>query len=95
MLKVLNMIPEKRPMVLSIDGLPDATVKIPSLSETEGRTFAFEADPDKTEPMKVFVTLPPGKSAGESGEFRFILEDQPGHERDVVETTFTLPEAKK
>ncbi|MBB4066976.1 cytochrome c oxidase accessory protein CcoG [Gellertiella hungarica] len=95
MLKVLNMIPEKRYLTLSIEGLPDATVKIPTVSETEGREFTFEADPDQTVPLKVFVTVPAGKATGESGEFRFILEDKPGHERDVVETSFTAPEVNQ
>ncbi len=92
--KALNMIPEPRHMELSIEGLPDATMKIPTVSDATGRIFTFEADPDKAEPMKVFVTLPPGKVTDKDTEFTFILEDKQAHEKDTVTTSFTGPEAK-
>lgn len=91
--KVLNMIPERRHVTLSIEGLPDGIMKVPTISEAEGRVFSFEADPDQTIPLKVFITVPAGKLATEDTSFKIVIEDQPGHEKDEVETSFSAPKA--
>nr|WP_316654562.1 cytochrome c oxidase accessory protein CcoG [uncultured Gellertiella sp.] len=94
-LKVLNMIPQKRHLTLTLEGLNGATMKIPATSEQEARSFDIEADPDQTVPLKVFVTLPKTSVTGESTDFRLVIKDDPGHEMDRVETTFTAPGAQK
>jgi polyferredoxin len=92
--KILNMIPERRHLTLSLDGLPAATMRVPTIGEAEGRSFTLEADPDQTIPLKVFVTVPADRLGTDDADFRILIEDKAGHEKDAVETSFSAPEAK-
>lgn len=93
--RLLNMVPEPRTIMLSLEGLPDAKMKISGISDTPDRLFAVPVDPDKATALKVFVTLPPGAIAGEATDFYFVAEDRSSHERDVYKAVFNAPGAKK
>src|SRR5690606_24617824 len=57
-IRLLNMIPEPRTILVSMDGLPEATMKITGIADVPGRLFAVQVEPDRTLALKVFVTLP-------------------------------------
>ncbi|AXV17998.1 cytochrome c oxidase accessory protein CcoG (plasmid) [Neorhizobium sp. SOG26] len=94
-IRLLNMIPEPRTILLSMDGLPEATMKITGITEVPGRLFAVQVEPDKTMALKVFVTLPKEAIASEVNDFHFIAEDRSSHEADRYAATFNTPGAKK
>lgn len=94
-IRLLNMIPEPRTILLSLDGLPDATMKINGLSSDDGRLFAVSVDPDKATTLKVFVTVPARALPDGNESFSFIAEDRSSHEHDRYNATFNSPEGKK
>jgi cytochrome c oxidase accessory protein FixG len=93
--KLLNMIPEPRIITLSIEGLPNATLRIAGHDSADGRSFNIPVPPDKVTAMKVFVTLPKDFRS-EAGEgFRLIAEDRPGNERSTYDANFNAPGGAK
>ncbi len=92
--RLLNMIPEPRTIMLSLDGVPDATMKIIGVSDVPGREFAIEAAPDKAMALKVYVTLPRDQAKTETS-FHFIAEDRSSHERNSYSANFFVPGGKR
>lgn len=90
--RLLNMIPERRVVFLSLQGLAGAEMKIPSISnDYSDRTFAIPLDPDQATPVKVFVTLPKQAISDPREGFRFIVEDRASGEKDIYRANFNAP----
>nr|CAD6616403.1 cytochrome c oxidase accessory protein CcoG [Rhizobium sp. TCK] len=94
-IRLLNMIPEPRTILLSLDGMPEATMKINGLTSGDNRQFAISVEPDKATALKVFVTVPADALPDGSDGFSFIAEDRSSHERDHYDATFYAPEGGK
>lgn len=94
-IRLLNMIPEPRTIMLSLEGLEGGTMKIATLSETPDRLFAIPVEPDKATTLKVFVTLPKDSISSDATQFNFVAEDGPSHERDTYDATFNAPGARQ
>ncbi len=94
-IRLLNMIPEPRTILLSLEGMPDATMKINGLTSDDNRQFAISVEPDKATALKVFVTVPANALPDGSDGFSFIAEDRSSHERDHYDATFYAPEGGK
>ncbi|MNL53770.1 Ubp3 associated protein Bre5 [compost metagenome] len=92
--RLLNMIPEPRTIMLTLDGMPEATMKIIGISDVPGREFAIEAAPDKAMALKVYVTLPKDEAKSEAS-FHFIAEDRSSHERNSYSANFFVPGGKR
>lgn len=93
--RILNMIPQPRNISVSLDGLPDATMKVNGQNETAVRTFSVAAGPDEATTLKVFVTLPAGRLEHQSEDFEFVIKDEGGEEQDTYDAVFFGPGAKK
>ena len=94
-IRLLNMIPEPRTILLSLEGMPEATMKINGLTSDDNRQFAISVEPDKATALKVFVTVPANALPDGSDGFSFIAEDRSSHERDHYDATFYAPEGGK
>ena len=94
-IRLLNMIPEPRTILLSLEGLPEATMKINGLTSDNNRQFAVSVEPDEATALKVFVTVPAHALPDGSDGFSFVAEDRSSHEADSYDATFYAPEAKK
>ena len=94
-IRLLNMIPEQRTILLSLEGMPEATMKINGLTSDDNRQFAVSVEPDKATALKVFVTVPANALPDGSDGFSFIAEDRSSHERDHYDATFYAPEGGK
>ncbi len=94
-IRLLNMIPEPRTILLSLEGMPEATMKINGLTSDDNRQFAGSVEPDKATALKVFVTVPANALPDGSDGFSFIAEDRSSHERDHYDATFYAPEGGK
>ncbi len=81
-LRVLNMVPRPRDITVSIDGLPDATMKVNGLAAEQVRSFTISAAPDEVTALKVFVTLPGNQVGWETEEFSFVIKDAGSDEQD-------------
>lgn len=90
--RLLNMIPERRVVFLSLQGLAGSEMKIPAVSnDYSDRTFAIPLDPDQATPLKVFVTLPKQAISDPREGFQFIVEDRASGEKDIYHANFNAP----
>ncbi|MGN7294337.1 cytochrome c oxidase accessory protein CcoG [Rhizobium sp. SAFR-030] len=94
-IRLLNMIPERRTLLLSLQGLNSAEMKIPALAaDYADRVFAIQVEPDRVTTLKVFVTLPK-EALGDAREgLAFIVEDRISQEKDVYRAAFNIPGAQ-
>lgn len=94
-LRVLNMVPRPRDIIVSIDGLPDASMKVNGLAAEQVRSFTISAAPDEVTALKVFVTLPGNQVGWETEEFSFVIKDAGSDEQDSYTAVFNGPGVKK
>ncbi|HEV2898633.1 MAG TPA: cytochrome c oxidase accessory protein CcoG [Pseudaminobacter sp.] len=91
--KLLNMIPEPRTIVLSLQGLQGAEMSIVGIDLPAGRSFAIPAEPDRLKVLKVFVRLPADKVKDEVQTLKFRVEDKASFESNEYKASFSAPEA--
>ncbi len=92
--KVLNMTPEPREVVLRLDGLPGA-----SLSVAEGAdnvdSLALTLEPDKVLPVRLYVRVSPDDLPAAQAPLIIVIEDQSAGLTRSVTSTFEVPEPRK
>jgi cytochrome c oxidase accessory protein FixG len=93
--KLLNMIPEPRDFVLSIEDLPGATISIVGIDVPLERSAVVTVEPDKLKALKVFVKVPRDLVSGAAANFSFFVQDQSGPDRDHYVATFNAPETSQ
>lgn len=93
--RILNMVPQPRIMNLTIEGLPNAVMKINGMPDTAARAFEVTVEPDEATTLKVFVTLPGEDVARTAENFEFIVSDTAGHETARYDAVFNAPGVKK
>ena len=94
-IRILNMIAQPRDIIVSLEGLPDAVMKINGINEAPGRTFTVSVEPDEATTLKVFVTMPGDKIASDAENVQFIAKDTASSEQDTYTAVFNAPGAKK
>lgn len=90
--KILNMIPEKRLIHLSVEGLEGAVMTV---SDIEGAPAGFATvpvDPDQVRSLRVFVRQSPENIKSGQTPFSFVATDQQSNEVDTYSTVFDAPE---
>jgi len=93
--KILNMIPEPRTFLLSLEGLDGATMTAVGLEDQPaGSTLTVPVEPDRIRQLKLFVTLPADRPREKTKSFRFQVLDKPSGESDSYDASFFAPEAK-
>lgn len=92
--RILNMIAAPREIEVSLEGLPDANMKINGINQPPARSFTVSVEPDEATTLKVFVTLAGDRVEDDNQEFQFIAKDQGSDERDVYEAVFMGPGEK-
>ncbi len=90
--KILNMVPVRREMELSLEGLEGATMVAEPSDQPAGRTLKFTAEPDQASPLKIFVRLPPQDDDSDEQQFQFVLVDKTLGESDRYKASFNGPE---
>ncbi|MBX3596797.1 MAG: cytochrome c oxidase accessory protein CcoG [Rhizobiaceae bacterium] len=93
--KLLNMIPEPRTVIVTLQGLRGAQMSVVGLEQPEDRSFAVHVEPDKLKTLKVYVRQPAENIAGQSQYFNFVVEDKASYETDTYRATFEAPEIVK
>lgn len=93
--KLLNMVPEPRTVIVSLEGLPGANMSVVGIDQPEDRAVAVLLEPDRLKTLKVFVRQPREQVADATASFKFIVEDKASFERDEYVATFRGPERSK
>ncbi|MER9311160.1 cytochrome c oxidase accessory protein CcoG [Mesorhizobium australicum] len=90
--KLLNMIPEPRTVIVTIAGLQGAEMSIVGVDLPADRSFAIQVEPDRLKMLKVFVRLPADQIHGEAQTFTLRVEDKASFESNEYTATFNAPE---
>lgn len=90
--KLLNMIPEPRTVIVTISGLPGAEMSIVGVDLPASRSFAIQVEPDRLKVLKVFVRLPAEQIHGEAQTFTLQVDDKASFESNGYTATFNAPE---
>ncbi|MGG7517624.1 cytochrome c oxidase accessory protein CcoG [Allorhizobium undicola] len=93
--RLLNMIPEPRDIIVSLDGLPEASMKVNGMQEEATRSLTVSVEPDEATTLKVYVTLPREAVTEPAQTFRFIATDPQSGETAAYKATFNGPGEKK
>ncbi len=93
--KVLNMIPEPRTIIVSLQGLPGAEMSVVGMDHPADRSFAVEVEPDRLKTLKVFVRQPRENIVGATQHFTFEVQDKASSEHDRYEATFDAPDMSR
>jgi cytochrome c oxidase accessory protein FixG len=93
--KLLNMVPEPRTIVVTMQGLPGAEMSVVGDAVQPGRSFAIPVDPDRLKMLKVFVRQPADQIHDTAQTFTFRVEDKASFESDEYTATFNAPETAR
>ena len=90
--KIVNRARADRDFVLTLEGIPEATLSIRG-GPSDAPRAVLGARPDRVETYRVFVRAPREGLAGDSTPLRFVLEESAGGkgERSVQDTVFRGP----
>ncbi len=92
-IKLLNMIPSERTIILTIEGIANAKMSaIGYEDQGAGQTLTVPVSPDKTLAIKVFVELPKREIKSPAMDFKFIAHDKASVEKDDYSATFNSAE---
>ena len=93
--KLLNMIPEPRTIIVTLQGLPGAEMSVVGHDQPEDRSFAVQVEPDRLKTLKIYVRQPREFVEGPSQSFGFVVEDKSSYETDRYTATFRAPETSQ
>jgi len=93
--KILNMTPELRDVVLRLEGLPGS-----ALSEAEGKadmvqSLELSLQPDKVLPLRLYIRVGADALPPSQARFQIVVEDKVGGIERRVESTFEVPEKRR
>jgi cytochrome c oxidase accessory protein FixG len=89
--KVLNKTQTERSFVLSLDGLPSATMTVPGWQDIPSGAAMLPGRPDEVASYQVFVQMPREALGGDLLEFDFILTDTASGEVERHDSVFRGP----
>ncbi|MCR9071959.1 MAG: cytochrome c oxidase accessory protein CcoG [Alphaproteobacteria bacterium] len=86
--KILNMMPEKRTILLTIEDFPESAMLMPLEKDEPRQAIFLDVDPDSLRAQKIFVIADPGGLEGQQTPFRFRVRDSAGSERAEYDAIF-------
>ncbi|CAH2396922.1 cytochrome c oxidase accessory protein CcoG [Mesorhizobium ventifaucium] len=90
--KLLNMIPEPRTIVVTMQGLADAEMSVVGIDMPADRSLSVPVEPDRLKMLKIFVSQPAEQINARAQTFKFRVEDKASFESDEYTATFNAPE---
>ncbi|ESZ15293.1 cytochrome c oxidase accessory protein CcoG [Mesorhizobium sp. L48C026A00] len=91
-IKLLNMIPEPRTIIVTMQGLHGAEMSVVGVDLPADRSFAIPVEPDRLKMLKAFVRQPADQVRGAAQSFKFRVENKATFESDEYTATFNAPE---
>jgi len=93
--KISNMLPERRPAILRIDGFDAARLSTADGAAAANNRIAVMLEPDQVTDLRLYVEAPPGVAPPPGGRFTVIVETNDGKLSAQSETLFKQPEADR
>lgn len=93
--KVLNMTPEPREVVLRLEGLPGSTLALAEGGAEAAESLSFTLEPDKVLPVRLYVRVAPEALPAGKAAFDIVVVDEAAGLTRRVETTFDVPEKRQ
>jgi len=93
--KVLNMTPEPRNVVLRLEGLAGSTISLAEGGEEGAQTIPLALEPDKVMPVRLYVRVSPEAVPDKAAHFQIVVDDGTNGIKRGAEATFEVPEQKK
>jgi cytochrome c oxidase accessory protein FixG len=90
--KVLNMTPEPRSVLLRLEGLPGGTMTTAGGATGGVSVMALELEPDKVLPLRLYVRADPKQLTSPHTTFSMIVETTDGTTSAISEAKFEAPE---
>ncbi len=91
-IKILNMVPEKQQVELSIEGLENATMELVGKSGIEYETIMLELAPDAVTPLRLYVRADPDDLDSVRTDFNFVVVDNHNKRSAKARSFFEIPE---
>lgn len=93
--KVLNMTPEVREVVLRLEGLPGSSLSLAEGGSETANSLAFTLEPDRVLPVRLYVRVAADAVPDEQASFHIVVADDNAGLTRRVESTFEVPETRK
>ena len=91
-IKILNMTGTDRSFLVTVDGLPGATMKLSGSADPEGRSLRIEAKADKLQASRIFVRVPKDRIEASVTDFSFNILAINGADKTSAGAKFEAPE---
>lgn len=91
--KILNMTVEPQDLVITVEGLTDATITSPGLAEEGVDSLRVEVEPDLVLPLRLYVRSGDTKLAGQS-DYRMVVTTEDGERSASTVVRFEAPESR-
>ena len=88
--KILNMTPQPRDMLLRLDGLDGGKLALADSSE-EFITLDLDLPPDRVLPLRLYVRVGPDDLPASQQRFNIIVESPDGEVRSIAGANFEVP----
>ncbi|MBN9315233.1 MAG: cytochrome c oxidase accessory protein CcoG [Devosia sp.] len=93
--KVLNMTPQPRQVVLRLEGLPGATLSFADGGSETAGPIPVTLEPDKVLPLRLYIRVGHEALPSSPVPFRIVVEDPATGLDRSVESTFEVPEQRR
>lgn len=92
--KILNMTPEPREVILRLDGIEGARISLAD-DASEHDVLELALKPDKVMPLRLYVRVGPEQLPQRQERFGIVVESTDGAVRSVTEANFEVPGGPK
>lgn len=86
--KILNMMPERRTVLLTIEDFPAGAMIMPLEKDDPRQAIFLDVDPDSLRAQRIFVVADPAALDDQQTRFRFRVRDSAGSERAEYDAIF-------
>jgi polyferredoxin len=93
--KILNMVTEPRTFLLTLDGLPGATMSMAGSDGGDSSAIEIPVDPDTVRAVKIYVRADPARLADAKTSFTLRVSESGGSETTSYAANFETPGASK
>jgi cytochrome c oxidase accessory protein FixG len=93
--KILNMTPQAREVVLRVEGLPGSTLSLAEGSSEAADGIPLTLDPDKVLPVRLYVRVAPDALSSEQANFHVVIRDEQASLTRRVGATFEVPKVRR